>query len=284
MGCFDVKRSAAYPPTPTLPFQGGLRVVGRGLSGSQDYLRFRPRATAITLRPMTRTGLIIRHTPFEGIAGFREPVEAAGYALERIDVSCQSFAKIDFEGPDLILLMGGPMGVYETDRHPWLAAEIEAVRHRIAAGKPTIGVCLGSQLIAAALGARVYPGPVKEVGFAPVAINEAGAASPLRHLEDVPVLHWHGDTFDLPAGAELLASTRAYPNQAFRKGDRLLALQCHPEMGTDERFEVWLAEGEDYVAQAGTDVPTLRRDYAALGPSAVAAGRTLIAEWIAGLG
>ena len=83
------------------------------------------------------------------------------------------------------------------------------------------------------MGARVYPGPVKEVGFAPVAINAAGRGSPLRHIEDVPVLHWHGDTFDLPPGVELLASTDKYPQQAFRRGDNLLALQCHPEMGED---------------------------------------------------
>jgi GMP synthase (glutamine-hydrolysing) len=232
---------------------------------------------------MTKIGLIVRHTPFEGIAGFREPVEAAGYVLDRIDVSCQSFADIDFEAPDLLLLMGGPMGVYETGAHPWIPCEIAAIRRRIEAGKPTLGVCLGSQLIAAALGASVYPGPVKEVGFASVDLTDVGAASPLRHLADVPVLHWHGDTFDLPEGVELLASTAAYPHQAFRRGDRLLALQCHPEMGEDERIEIWLAEGEDYVAQAGTDVPSLRRTYADLGPGAVKAGRALMEEWLAGL-
>ena len=232
---------------------------------------------------MTKTGLIVRHTPFEGIAGFREPVEAAGYQLERIDVSCESFAAIDFEGPDLLLLMGGPMGVYEIDAHPWLAPEIEAVRHRIGAGKPTIGVCLGSQLIAAALGARVYAAPLKEVGFAPVTLTPEGVGSPLRHLEGVPILHWHGDTFDLPEDVELLASTEAFPHQAFRRGDRLLALQCHPEMGEDARFEVWLSEGEDYVAQAGTSCQALRRDYAEKGPAAAAAGRSVIAEWLAGL-
>jgi GMP synthase (glutamine-hydrolysing) len=232
---------------------------------------------------MTKTGLIVRHTPFEGIAGFREPVEAAGYALERIDVSCQSFAAIDFEGPDLLLLMGGPMGVYETDAHPWITPEIEAIRHRIASGKPTLGVCFGAQLIAAALGAKVYPGPVKEVGFAPVTLTDKGAVSPLRHIRAVPVLHWHGDTFDLPEDVELLASTAAYRHQAFRRGSRVLALQCHPEMGEDERFEVWLTEGEDYVAKAGTDVSALRRDYAAQGREAVTAGRALIGEWLAGL-
>ena len=232
---------------------------------------------------MSKTGLIVRHTPFEGIAGFREPVEAAGYALDRIDVSCQSFAAIDFAGPDLLLLMGGPMGVYETDAHPWIDAEIAAVRHRIAAGKPTVGVCFGAQLIAAALGATVFPGPIKEVGFAPVSVTEAGASSPLRHIDGVPVLHWHGDTFDLPEGVELLASSDAYAHQAFRLGPRLLALQCHPEMGRDERVETWLAQGEDYVAQAGPSVGALRQDYAERGPAAEQAGRALIGEWLEGL-
>lgn len=226
-----------------------------------------------------KTGLIVRHVPYEGIAGFRAPIEAAGYALERVEVADPAFAALDWLAPDLLIVMGGPMGVYETAAHPWIAGEIAGLAARIAAGRPTLGVCLGSQMIAAALGARVYPGPVREVGFAPVTL--ADPAGPLRHLAGVPVLHWHGDTFDLPDGAELLATTAAYP-QAFRRGPALLALQCHPEMGEDERFEAWLAD-EDYVRAAGTDPATLRADYARLGPATVAAGRRLVAEWLDGL-
>lgn len=229
-----------------------------------------------------KRAFVIRHTPYEGIAGFRQPVEAAGYTIDRIDVTDPGFASADFVSPDLVVLMGGPMGVYERDAHPWIAREIEQLALRLDRGLPTLGVCLGAQMIAAALGSRVYPGPVKEVGFAPIAVNAAGLASPVRHLAGVPVLHWHGDTFDLPPGTELLASTPAYAHQAFRGGPALLALQCHPEMGEDERFEEWV-EDTDYLTEAGTDPHAMRAAHAEHGPRAVAAGRAVVAEWLAAL-
>ncbi|WP_157220555.1 glutamine amidotransferase [Flavisphingomonas formosensis] len=228
------------------------------------------------------SALIIRHTPYEGIAGFRQPVEEAGFVIDRIDVTDASFSSIDFLEPDLVVMMGGPMGVYEREAHPWIDCEIARLALRIAAGRPTLAVCLGAQMVAAAMGARVFPGPVKEVGFAPITLNPAGAGSPLRHIHEVPVLHWHGDTFDLPDGAELLATSAAYP-QAFRLGPNLLALQCHAEMGEDPRVEAWLAEADDYLAEAGTDATRIRADYAVKGPNAVSAGRAMIRDWLAGL-
>jgi GMP synthase (glutamine-hydrolysing) len=175
--------------------------------------------------------------------------------------------------------MGGPMGVYETEAHPWIAGELTRLARRIMMDRPTLGVCLGSQMVAAAMGARVCPGPVKEVGFAPVQITTAGLGSPLRHIEDVPVLHWHGDSFDLPADVELLASTGKYRHQAFRRGDNILALQFHPEMGEDPSIEIWL-EDEAYVEEAGLTVAELRAQHDALGKACVAAGRKLITDWL----
>ncbi|MEI9926547.1 MAG: glutamine amidotransferase [Sphingomonas sp.] len=224
-----------------------------------------------------KTGLVIRHVPYEGIAGFRAPIEAAGYALDRIDVTDPGFADADFLGPDLLVLMGGPMGVYERAENPWIAGEIPRLAERIERGLPTLGVCLGAQMIAAAMGAEVYRGPGPEIGFAPVTLNGAGAGSPLRHVAGVPVLHWHGDTFPLPEGVELLASTDAYPHQAFRRGPGLLALQFHAEMGEDPRFEAWL-EGAAEAAREG-----LRADHDAHGARAVRAGRVMIEEWLRGL-
>jgi len=229
-----------------------------------------------------KRALIVRHTPFEGAAGFRLPIEQAGYEFHRINVSDPEFPAFDWLEPDLVVVMGGPMGVYERDAHPWIDGEVVGLAMRIAAQRPTLGVCLGSQMIAAALGAAVYPGPVKEVGFAPVILTGAGAASPLRHVADVPVLHWHGDTFDLPPGAERLAETGAYANQAFRIGEFLLALQFHPEMGEDPRFAEWL-ENKDYIHAAGTDPQALAADHDRLGSAAVEAGRRLLAEWLAQL-
>lgn len=232
---------------------------------------------------MTKTALIVRHVPREGAAGFLAPIEAAGYRIERIDVADPAFADVDLCTPELLIMMGGPMGVYEADIHPWIPLQIEKLAARLDKDRPTLGVCLGSQMIAAALGARVYAGPTIELGFAPLHVNSAGAASPVRHLEDVPVLHWHSDTFDLPDGVELLASTRHYPHQAFRRGRNLLALQCHAEMGEDPRFEDWLTHfwADLHIA---TQCPNaLRRNHATHGPRAVAAGRAMIGEWLEGL-
>lgn len=224
-----------------------------------------------------KSALIVRHVPYEGCAGYRAPVEAAGYVIDRIDVTDPAFATADLTAPDLLIVMGGPMGVYDVVDHPWIPGEIAALSRRLAADRPTLGICLGAQMMAAALGAEVYKGDGGcEIGFAPINLSP-DVASPLRHVAGVPVLHWHGDTFDLPAGTELLATTARY-RQGFRRGSNLLALQFHAEMGEDARFEAWL----DYL-----DCPNhrgeLTEEYRALGPAAVRAGQAMIGEWLSGL-
>ncbi|MFC0204939.1 glutamine amidotransferase [Novosphingobium soli] len=230
-----------------------------------------------------KTALIIRHVPHEGVAGYRQPIEDAGYAVSRIDVADPQFASLDLREPDLLIMMGGPMGVYEQDRHPWIACQLRRLALRLEADRPTLGVCFGAQMMASALGARVYPGPAKEVGFHPVEIHAQAAAGPLRHVAGVPVLHWHGDTFTRPEGVELLASTALYAHQAFRRGRNLLALQFHAEMGEDPRFEEWMEQWPEAVVEAGRCPQALRRAHETLGPAAVAAGRAMIAEWLEGL-
>lgn len=230
-----------------------------------------------------KRALIIRHVPNEGVAGYRAPIEAAGYHVDRIDVADPAFATLDLAEPDLLIMMGGPMGVYEQDAHPWIACQLRRLARRLAADRPTLGVCFGAQMIAAALGARVYPGPVKEVGFHPVTVHDHAADSPLRHIAEVPILHWHGDTFTLPEGVELLASSHLYAHQAFRRGPNLLALQFHAEMGEDERFGAWVDQWPHAVVEAGGDEASLRAAHDAHGPSAVAAGRTMIAQWLSEL-
>lgn len=228
-----------------------------------------------------KKGLIIRHVPHEGIAGFRDPVEAAGYVLDRIDVADPAFASVDLAEPDLLIMMGGPMGVYEREEHPWISCQLRRLARRLDQDRPTLGVCFGAQMIAAAMGAQVYPGPAKEVGFH--ALDIVDAASPLGHLADVAVLHWHGDTFDLPDDVELLASTPAYRHQAFRRGPNILALQFHAEMGLDPRFEAWIDQWPEALAEVGSDAGTIRRQHADHGPRAVDAGRQMIGQWLAEL-
>lgn len=228
-----------------------------------------------------KTALIIRHVPHEGVAGYSQPIEEAGYSVERIDVCDPAFARHDLCEPDLVIMMGGPMGVYEQDRHPWIACQMRRLARRLEADRPTLGVCFGSQMIAAALGARVFPGGRKEVGFHAVTVHDA--ASPLRHLDGVPVLHWHGDTFTLPDGVDLLASSHVYDHQAFRRGRNLLALQFHGEMGEDPRFDAWIEQSPDDIAEAGHTPDSLRAAHAEHGARAVEAGRAMIREWLGGI-
>jgi len=225
--------------------------------------------------------LVICHERYEGLAGFRAPIDARGYAIDEVYVGDPDFLALDMLEPDLLVIMGGPMGVYEQDRYPWMGHEIVRVAERIAADLPTLGVCLGSQIMASAMGARVFKGPVNEVGFAPVALNAAGRASPLSEVVNVPMLHWHGDTFDLPDDVDLLASTPAFAHQAFARGNNILALQFHPEMGEDASFSEWCAHGARFAAKAGTTPERLMADYGALGPAAVAAGQRLLHRWLA---
>ncbi|MBW8753900.1 MAG: glutamine amidotransferase [Sphingomonadales bacterium] len=229
-----------------------------------------------------KTALIIRHVPYEGVAGFRAPIEAAGYAVDRIDVADPRFATVDLAGPDLLIMMGGPMGVYEQDRYPWIACQLGRLARRLEANRPTLGVCFGAQMMAAALGGEVFAGPATEVGFHPVTLQAAALDGPLRHIAEVPVLHWHGDTFTLPENVELLASSPLYTHQAFWRGRNILALQFHAEMGLDPRIEDWIEGGGAAMARAGITEARLRADHGALGPAAVAAGQAMIAEWLEG--
>lgn len=233
---------------------------------------------------MSKSALIVRHVPYEGIAGYREPIESAGYVLDRIDVTDESFEDVDLSEPDLVIVMGGPMGVYDVEEHPWIPKEICALRRRLAADRPTLGICLGSQMMAAALGADVYRGHRQEIGFHPIALMPDGEDSPLVMIGDTPMLHWHGDTFDLPQGTEWLARTETYAHQAFRRGPNILALQFHGEMGVDPRIDAWIDHSTEPMRGLGLCPVRMRHDYNRIGPDAMQAGQRMIADWINGIG
>ncbi len=221
------------------------------------------------------TTLALRHVAFEDLGLLAPLLERRGYRVRYLDVPAagagpgpgpeQDTPSLrEVESADLVVILGGPIGVYETDAYPFLEPEIAAVGRRIKAGGPTLGICLGAQIIAAALGARVYPGGAKEIGWAPVELTAAGRRSVLGETEGMPVLHWHGDTFDLPGGAELLASTSLYQNQAFSfphapATAHVLALQFHLE-ATAEGLESWyVGHTAEIAATPGTDVVSLRK-------------------------
>ena len=189
---------------------------------------------------MTRSSIgmriaVLQHVPFEGPAAVAEWFRLRGHTVTVYPL----WAARGLPRPgdfDLLVVMGGPMGVYDTDAHPWLVGELRLIAESVKRGIPTLGICLGAQLLAAALGARVYPGRWREIGWWPVEFEAAADDAPPRwrpHLLRLParatVLHWHGDTFDLPPGAIRLASSRLYPNQAFLYRDHALGLQFHLE-------------------------------------------------------
>ena len=229
-----------------------------------------------------RTALALRHVAFEDVGVWAETLDAHGYDLAYAEVGSRSLPLDRVAACDVLIVLGGPIGVYETDAYPFLVEEIAAVKGRLAARRPILGVCLGAQLMAAALGARVAPGPGKEIGYAPVELLPAAKASPLAALDGVSALHWHGDAFDLPQGGERLAATPLCPNQAFRIGDWALALQFHVE-ADPQRIESWLIGHTAELSKAGVDPRTIRADALRHGPALAEAGRRLLAAWLEAL-
>jgi GMP synthase (glutamine-hydrolysing) len=181
------------------------------------------------------------------------------------------------------VVLGGPIGAYEEEKYPFLLDEIAMIQKRLNFARPALGICLGAQLFARALGARVYPGTAKEIGWAPVTLTSGGKQSPVKCLESVTVLHWHGDTFDLPQGAELLASTAICQNQAFSYGKSALAFQFHPEASA-KNFESWLiGHAVEISSVPGLSVTKLRSDTARFAPESAPLGQQCLREWLEGL-
>lgn len=229
-----------------------------------------------------KTVQAIRHIGFEDLGSFADPLREAGYDIEYIDVAERDPATLDPLGADLLVVLGGPIGVYDHDAYPFVIDEIRLLRARLAADRPTLGICLGAQLMAAALGARVYPGRAREIGWSALDLVDAAAPNPLAALRDVPVLHWHGDTFDLPEGTTLLASTALCTSQAFSCGPNVLGLQFHPEvLGT--RFEHWLLGHANELATAGIDPGTLRRDAQRYADDLERTGAAMLTDWLSHL-
>ncbi len=229
-----------------------------------------------------RTLQAIRHIAFEDLGSFEAPLREAGYDIEYVDVAERDLGLLDPLGVDLLVVLGGPIAVYDHDAYPVISGEIQLLRARLAADQPTLGICLGAQLMAAALGAPVYPGPAKEIGWSALDLTDTSERHPLAVLRDVPVLHWHGDTFDLPKGCARLASTPLCSNQAFSRGPNVLGFQFHPEV-LAARFEHWLLGHASELAMAGISPAALRRDAGRYAKGLEEAGAVLLTGWLAGL-
>ncbi|HEY7933832.1 MAG TPA: gamma-glutamyl-gamma-aminobutyrate hydrolase family protein [Solirubrobacteraceae bacterium] len=175
---------------------------------------------------------VVQHVAFEGPGLIARLADERGLELEvfRCDLLQPLPGAGELAG---LVVMGGPMGVHDTSRYPFLGAELRLIAEAVHAGTPVLGVCLGAQLLAHALGARVYPGAQQEIGIGSVELTEEGLHDPVigcLAADHIPVVHWHGETFDLPERARLLASSDLYAHQAFSVGACAYGFQFHVEL------------------------------------------------------
>ncbi len=227
-----------------------------------------------------KTALALRHVPFEHLGILQPLLEARGYTVRTVDVGVQPVPTDDMVNADLLIVLGGPIGAYDDATYPFVRDEAAAIAQRLAARKPLLGICLGAQLMARALGAAVKPMGVKEIGFAPITLTAAGTDSPLAPLADgTPVLHWHGDRYDLPPGAQRLAFTAVCSEQAFAIGNHALALQFHLEANLEE-LEAWLIGHAAELGAAGIDPRALRAQVPAVAERLSQRAREVFTAWL----
>jgi GMP synthase (glutamine-hydrolysing) len=209
---------------------------------------------------MKQTVLILRHVPHEPAGTLKTILRDAGLVGQYVDLFEHVPSDLPLMQSAGLVVLGGPMNVDEVVRYPYLDREVDWIRAAIERQKPLLGICLGAQLLAKALGSRVYPNGQKEIGWQPIKLTPQAADDPIFAADGAhTVFHWHGDTFDLPAGAIHLASSARCVQQAFRYGPRAWGLQFHIEM-TAAMVDDWLddLERSGEIAQWGVNPQVIR--------------------------
>jgi len=222
-----------------------------------------------------RTAVVFRHSPLVHLGSLEAPLVERGYEIHQVDVATQVIDPRLAAEADVLIVLGGSIGAYQEDLFPFLTTELAAIRSRLDAGTPVLGVCLGAQLMAASLGAAVYPGPSPEIGF----FDIDAADDPVLEVFDKPVLQWHGDTFDLPAGAVAVARGTNYENQAFRYGAHGLGIQFHPEVDGG-MLRQWIVDGIGDLAQNGIDARVFRANGARHADPQARRGAQMLDRWL----
>jgi GMP synthase (glutamine-hydrolysing) len=235
--------------------------------------------------PHRRSAVALRHVGFEDLGLFAPVLEREGWDISFREAAVDDLDHDSIRNANLLVILGGPIGAYETDSYPFLKSEIALIEHRLSRDLPTLGICLGSQLMAKALGSRVFAGHVKEIGWGNVELTIAGASSCLNPLQetDATVLHWHGDSFDLPEGAQRLASNVHYENQAFSYGRNALALQFHLE-ADPRQLEKWYVGHAAELAAAKVSVAELRTATAKLANRLASQADRVFTRWLQEIG
>lgn len=204
-----------------------------------------------------KTCVAIRHLAFEDL-GLIEPfLIQRGWHVQYCEAGVASLHNAKILDADLLVVLGGPIGAEDDALYPFLAGEVNLIKTRLEMQKPILGICLGAQLMARALGASVKPMTRKEIGYAPINLTEAARQSPLVHIGSQAVLHWHGDQFSMPLGVDSLAATPVCPNQAYLIGSHAMAWQFHLEVDA-VRIEQWLIGHCGELSLAGIDRKQLR--------------------------
>jgi len=229
------------------------------------------------------SALALTHVPFEDLDGLAPILLERGFSIDYAEATAPVFPHEAVLAADLLVIMGGPIGVYEQQKYPFLVEEVDAIRQRLSLQKPTVGICLGAQLMAAALGAKVYPGGNgSEIGWSEL-LPATGAPTPNWFLPllqpGLEVMHWHGDTFDLPEGAIHLASSNLYKNQAFALGNFALGFQFHVEV-TAAKLERWYVGHTCELGVKQVDVPRLRADGKQKAPAVAEASKLFWNQWL----
>ncbi|HLB43674.1 MAG TPA: glutamine amidotransferase [Gammaproteobacteria bacterium] len=228
---------------------------------------------------------VIRHVAFEDLGTFEEILKKNGYAIQYFEAGYDDLMVIYNSQPEMLIILGGPIGVYDHADYPFLKTETSILKIRIENDLPTLGICLGAQLIASALNSEVFNGGKKEIGWSGLNLTEEGKNNYFKYLDGsrTSVLHWHSDTFNLPSRARLQASTDIYDNQAFIYGKNVLALQFHPEI-TELGMEKWfIGHANEIASTDSVNVAQLRNDTKNYSHNLGQNSKMFFDEWISSL-
>lgn len=225
---------------------------------------------------------IFQHMKSNGPGILQECLARRGARCRIVHTALGGLDDLDPLASDLLIVLGGSPGVYQADDYPFLKDEIALIEKRLAAGLPYLGICLGAQLMAAALGARVYKGTQgSEIGWFDLSLTKEGRSSPVEVFDrsHTKVMQWHGDTFDLPSGCRLLASSQRYPQQIIEYGDHALGFQGHIEV-THDIVSDWLVESAGYYADRSAELAAVRSDTSRWAGSMATATREFFNQWL----
>jgi GMP synthase (glutamine-hydrolysing) len=234
---------------------------------------------------MRKLALAIRHVHFENGGTLEDVLLERGFVIRYVDAWRESLRELDPSEPDLLISLGGPIAMSDEDA-AWVQDELRFIESAIARLTPTLGICFGAQMVARALGARVYRARARELGWKPLLLTEEGKSSSIATLapEALSLLHWHAETFDIPPQATLLASTPGVPHQIFQWGDHVIGFQCHPEFRASD-IEGWLdGHAAEIARTAGANIDQLRRDTARFAPTLVRRARSAFGNWLTSTG